>query len=262
MPHKALDNDNTSFDSINVNRINSFEDLESKLLCEPEQDHCSPMLINVIDPDLTLHSPRAEVIDNCDALKQQGETVANDSDELEPQGAHIADDCDHLEQRSESDITSDSIKTDVDDTFENFTQTMECLPMSDSLTSTVLSPDVRYLWPDKCNLRRTGILNKAHIVYTRKFNDFYPALFKRLKTSSHTLSICGSHPDISILQFQLNPYCEAIAFHIAVQLRCSLRKWKYRRSTLFSFRAWKFRLLTFFSVFFYHETILILAFLF
>jgi hypothetical protein len=31
MPHKAFDNDNNSFDSINDNRINSFEDFESKL---------------------------------------------------------------------------------------------------------------------------------------------------------------------------------------------------------------------------------------
>ncbi len=130
-------------------------------------------------PDLKIQSPRAEVIDNCDELKQQGDTVTNDSDELEPQGAHIADDCDHLEPRGESVITSDSIKTDVDETFENFTQTMDSLPMSDSLTSTVLPQDVQYLWPDKCKSRRTGILNKAHIVSRRKFNDFSPALFKK-----------------------------------------------------------------------------------
>jgi hypothetical protein len=220
------------------------------------------MLIKVIDPDLTLQSPRAEVIDNCDELKQKGETVANASDELEPQGAHIADNCDHFEQRGESVITFDSIKTDVDDTFENFTQTMDSLPMRDSLTSTVLSQDVQHLWPDRCKSLRTGILNKAHIVYTRKVNDFSPALFEKIQTSSHHLSVCGGHPDISILQFQVKPYCEAIAFNIAVQLRCSLRKWKYRRSTLFSFRAWKFRQLTFFLFFCYHKTILILAFLF
>jgi len=77
--------------------------------------------------------------------------------------------------------------------------------MSDSLTNTVLPQDIQYLWPDKCKSRRTGILNKAHIVSTRKFNDFSPALFKKMKTSSITSLFVVVIQIFQFYNFKLNP---------------------------------------------------------
>ncbi|CAF3584517.1 unnamed protein product [Rotaria sp. Silwood1] len=117
MSKKELDNDNTSLDSVNDSRINSFEDLEDKYLRECEQGHYSPTLVNINDRDLKITHLCADIADDCDQLEQQGESVIN----------------------------YDFVTTDVEDTFEGFTRTMDSLTTDDSLINTDLSQDVQYL---------------------------------------------------------------------------------------------------------------------
>ncbi|CAF3589952.1 unnamed protein product [Rotaria sp. Silwood1] len=116
MSNKTLDNDNTSFNSVNDNRIDSFEDLESEHLRKCESGHYSHMLVTINDLDLNIQS----------------------------QGAYVADDYDQLEQQGASAINSDSVKIDVEDTLEGFTRTMDNLTANHSLINTVLPRDVQY----------------------------------------------------------------------------------------------------------------------
>ncbi|CAF3925483.1 unnamed protein product [Rotaria sp. Silwood1] len=53
--------------------------------------------------------------------------------------------CEQLEQQGESVINYDFVTTDVEDTFEGFTRTMNSLTTNDSLSNTDLSQDVQYL---------------------------------------------------------------------------------------------------------------------
>ncbi|CAF1460997.1 unnamed protein product, partial [Rotaria sordida] len=125
-------------DSIKSLENLEVEDLEDKSLHEYEQDHYSSMLVNINDFDL----------------------------EIPHQGVNVADDCDQLEQQGESVINSDSVQTDVEDTFEGLTRTMDSLTGNDSLINIVLSSDVQYLWSDKYKQRQPRILNKVHTVYS------------------------------------------------------------------------------------------------
>ncbi|CAF4253363.1 unnamed protein product, partial [Rotaria sordida] len=113
-------------DSIKSLENLEVEDLEDKCLHEYEQDHYSSMLVNINDFDL----------------------------EIPHQGANAADDCDQLEQQGESVINSDSVQTDVEDTFEGLTRTMDSLTSNDSLINIVLSSDVQYSWSDKYKPRQ------------------------------------------------------------------------------------------------------------
>ncbi|CAF1197298.1 unnamed protein product [Rotaria sordida] len=108
-------------DSIKSLENLEVEDLEDKCLHEREQGHYSPMLVNI--NDLDLETPR--------------------------QGTNVADDCDQLEQQGEYVINSDSVQTDVEDTFEGLTRTIDRLTGNDSLINIVLSSDVQYSWSDK-----------------------------------------------------------------------------------------------------------------
>ncbi|CAF1061324.1 unnamed protein product [Rotaria sordida] len=111
-------------DSIKSLENLEVEDLEDKYLHEPEQDHYSPMLVNINDLDRE--------------IPHQGESVIN----------------------------SDSVQTDVEDTFEGLTRTMDSLTGNDSLINIVLSSDVQYSWSDKYKPRQPRILNKVHTVYS------------------------------------------------------------------------------------------------
>jgi hypothetical protein len=66
MSSKELDNDNTSSDAVNDNRINSLEDLEDKRLRECEQGHFPPMLVNIKDLNLKIQHQGANVADDYD----------------------------------------------------------------------------------------------------------------------------------------------------------------------------------------------------
>ncbi|CAF4058617.1 unnamed protein product, partial [Rotaria sordida] len=63
-------------------------------------------------------------------------------------------------------INSDSVQTDVEDTFEGLTRTIDRLTGNDSLINIVLSSDVQYSWSDKYKPAQPRILNKAHTVYS------------------------------------------------------------------------------------------------
>ncbi|CAF4329847.1 unnamed protein product, partial [Rotaria sordida] len=119
------------------------------------------MLVNTNDFDLNIQhqDADADAADSCD--KQQ-------------QGANVTDDCDHLEQQGESVINSDSVQTDIEDTFEDFTRPMDCLTGNDSLINIVLPHDIQYLWSDKYKPRQPRILNKAHTVYSwNRYNKLH-----------------------------------------------------------------------------------------
>ncbi|CAF1310029.1 unnamed protein product, partial [Rotaria sordida] len=146
MTSNELENDDFSLDSVNDNRINSFEDLEDKHVCECEQGHYSPPLVNINDRDLnTQHQ--------------------DDCTQLERQGVNAADDCAQLEQQCESVTTSDSVKTDVEDTSEGFTQTMDSLTADHSFINTVSPQNTLYFWSAKQKPRHSRILHKGRAVY-------------------------------------------------------------------------------------------------
>ncbi|CAF5173576.1 unnamed protein product, partial [Rotaria sp. Silwood1] len=62
-------------------------------------------------------------------------------------------------RQGESVIKYDLVTTDVEDTFEGFTRTMDSLTTDDSLINTFLPQDIQYLWSDKYKPCPPQILN-------------------------------------------------------------------------------------------------------
>ncbi|CAF4387038.1 unnamed protein product, partial [Rotaria sordida] len=122
--NKKNDSENYQLDLLHDGSIKSLENLEvdnleDKCLREHEQGYYSSMSVNTNDFDLDIQHQDADAADSCDA-QQQGESVIN----------------------------SDSVQTDIEDTFEDFTQPMDSLTGNDSLINIVLPHDVQYLWSD------------------------------------------------------------------------------------------------------------------
>ncbi|CAF1454340.1 unnamed protein product, partial [Rotaria sordida] len=162
--NKKNDSEDYQLDLVHDGSIKSLEnlevdDLEDKCLHEHEQGYYSSILVNTNDFDLDIQHQDADAADSCDTQQQ---------------GANVADVCDQLEQQGESVINSDSVQTDIEDTFEDFTRPMDSLTGNDSLINIVLPHDVQYLWSDKYKPRPPRILNKAHAVYNwNRYNKLH-----------------------------------------------------------------------------------------
>ncbi|CAF4242201.1 unnamed protein product, partial [Rotaria sordida] len=194
MINNELENDDISLDLVTDNRINSFEDLEDKHVCECEQGPYSPTLVNINDRD----------------LKTQHQ---DDCTQLERQGVNAADDCAQLEQQGESLIVSDSVKTDVDDISEGVTQTMDSLTADHSFINTVSPHDTPYLWFAKHNPRHPRILNKDRAVYhwsQHKTQHYHKDLIDTVQISSYSLPVWADHRDRPILQFPFRPQAKML----------------------------------------------------
>ncbi|CAF3958674.1 unnamed protein product [Rotaria sordida] len=167
---------------------------EDKHVCECEQGHYSPPLVNINDRDLkTQHQ------DDCTQLGRQS--------------VNAADDCAQLEQQGESLIVSDSVKTDVEDISEGVTQTMASLTADHSFINTVSSHDTPYLWFAKHNLRHSRILNKGRAVYhwnQYKTQHYHKDLIDTIQILSYHLPVWADHRDLPVLQFPVEPHAKML----------------------------------------------------
>ncbi|CAF4144225.1 unnamed protein product [Rotaria sordida] len=222
--NKKNDSENYQLDLLHDGSIKSLENLEvdnleDKCLREHEQGYYSSMLVNTNDFDLDIQHQDADAADSCDT-QQQGESVIN----------------------------SDSVQTDIEDTFEDFTRPMDSLTGNDSLINIVLPHDVQYLWSDKYKPRPPRILNKAPAVYN--WNRYNKLHCNKDDSPPPTIQENQFNTVSKEWNYTYNHGLRFYFYNEMIQLRFSFRKWKYRLSTLFCFRKWKYRRVTF-SVCFY-----------
>ncbi len=137
---------NNQLDSFNNDQeIDSFEDLEEKSIRQYEQGRYSPVSININYLDLEIQKLCTDETDDWNKLIQQRESL----------------------------MKSGSVKPDVKDAFEVFTQSMGSLTCDDSAINTVVPMDVQYLWSEKYRPRKPRVFNKVHTVcrYTFILNE-------------------------------------------------------------------------------------------
>ncbi|CAF3079483.1 unnamed protein product [Rotaria socialis] len=217
----------------------SFEDLEDKCSHSYDEAHYSPTLMNIDKFDFEIQEQYIDEIDDTNMLQQQRQSV----------------------------MKSGSIKTDMENNWQDFISKFE----SDNDTTIGIVPiDVEYIWSDKYQPRKPRFSNRVHTGYEwnqynrthydknspppktaqgYKFNIFYPNLIDKTTTPSYDIMACEDNKDFLIIKFHAGPPYEDIAFKIVnkewnqsnkngfrcqfqnniFQLWFNFSKWKYRR---------------------------------
>jgi hypothetical protein len=137
------------------------------------------------------------------------------------------------EQQDDPFIKSDSDKTDIEDIFAPFVDSIGSFTADDPLINPVVQQYIQYLSSDKHLPRKPGVFKQVHPGcdwnhYNKKhhdtdnptqknvpgyeFNMFYPDLGVQTKTPSYSLTVCEDNRDFSILKFPAGPSYDDIKF--------------------------------------------------